>query len=212
MYALTTAKNIYHAVLDGIKKESTAVLAPEAFNRLVNSYALTEWLVDKAGDVDKDQPVIDALRNLYVYTNPIDIREGKFELPKDYYRLTSVQFLLDGETEYRPVNRMRTDSLSKMKVNPYRRPSDNRLYYFQQGDFVLSYPLNNKVKKAVFFYLTRPKPIIFNTNTVSQNGNLLQEQNKEVVDICVRIFLERVKEERYQTVLTEEAIKNQKSM
>lgn len=210
-YSLTSALNIYKAVLDGIKKESTAVLTPEAFNRLINTYALTEWLVDKAGDSDKDQPIIDALRNLYRHTAPLAVTDGKVELPKDYYRLQSVQFLLDKETEYSPVNRMRTDTLSVMKKNPFRKPSDTRLYYFQEGNYVLSYPLNTKVKKAIMFYLTRPTPIIYDKEK-SKDGNLLQEQNKEVVDICVRIFLERVKEERYQTVLNEEAIKQHKSI
>lgn len=215
MYSLTTAENIYRAVLDGIKKESTAVLTPEAFNRLINGYALTEWLVDKAGDADKDQPVIDALRNLYHFTEPLAVnRSYEVDLPDNYYRLQAVLFHLGGkDTPGLPAKRMKPDSLSVMAVNPHRTPNDKRIYYFQMGNKIINKPRNKNVSHATLFYLSRPNPIIYNIREeFQQHGNLLIEQNKEVVDICVRIFLERVKEERYQSILTEEAIKNQKSI
>lgn len=216
-YALTTAENIYKAVLDGIKKESTAVLTPTQFNRLMNTEALIEWMRTKAGSADYDQHFVDALRNLYKYSSEIDNTEAGFPLPVDYYRLQSVSFKFkeeDGKTasnEWLPVKRMRADSLSVMKVNPFRTPSDTRLYYYQQGNFVINYPKNEKVAKARMFYLSMPEPIVYEPGGESKDGNLLPEQNKEVIDIAVRIIVERVKEERYQTVLIEENLKSQKS-
>ena len=216
-YALTTAENIYKAVLDGIKKESTAVLTPTQFNRLMNTEALIEWMKDKAGSADYDQHFVDALRNLYKYSPEIDITQEGFPLPNNYYRLENVSFKLwrdDDKTElsdWLPVKRMKADSLSVMKVNPFRTPSDTRLYYYQQGNFVINYPSNEKVAKARMFYLSMPEPITYEPGGTSQNGNLLPEQNKEVIDIAVRIIVERVKEERYQTVLIEENLKSQKS-
>ena len=218
-YALTTAENIYKAVLDGIKKESTAVLTPTQFNRLMNTEALIEWMKDKAGSADYDQHFVDALRNLYKYSPEIDITQEGFPLPTDYYRLQSVSFKIwtdDDKTtlsDFLPVKRMRADSLSVMKVNPFRTPSDTRLYYYQQGNFVINYPSNEKVAKARMFYLSMPEPIIYEPtgDAKPSDGNLLPEQNKEVIDIAVRIIVERVKEERYQTVLIEENLKSQKS-
>ena len=216
-YALTTAENIYKAVLDGIKKESTAVLTPTQFNRLMNTEALIEWMKDKAGSADYDQHFVDALRNLYKYSPEIDITQEGFPLPNNYYRLENVSFKLwknDDKTElsdWLPVKRMKADSLSVMKVNPFRTPSDTRLYYYQQGNFVINYPSNEKVAKARMFYLSMPEPITYEPGGTTQNGNLLPEQNKEVIDIAVRIIVERVKEERYQTVLIEENLKSQKS-
>lgn len=207
---LNTAENIYKAVLDGIKKESTAVLTPEAFNRLINNSALTEWLVDKAGDADKDQPVVDALRNLYRYTAEINIhRNGEIKLPGDYYRLQSVIFYKGRGYDGIPGKRSRTDSLSMMYVNPHRKPNDKRVYYFQVGDKVVQSPRNNNILFARLYYLSRPEPIIYHQDS-PKDGNLLPEQNKEVVDICVRVFLERTKDERYQSNLMEENIKMQK--
>lgn len=216
-YALTTAENIYKAVLDGIKKESTAVLTPTQFNRLMNTEALIEWMKDKAGSADLDQHFVDALRNLYKYSPEIDITQEGFPLPNDYYRLQSVSFKLwtnDSKTilsDWLPVKRMKADTLSVMKVNPFRAASDTRLYYYQQGNFVVNYPQNEKVAKARLFYLSMPQPITYEPGGTNENGNLLPEQNKEVVDIAVRIIVERVKEERYQTVLIEENLKSQKS-
>lgn len=220
-YSLVTAENIYRAVLDGIKKESTAVLTPKQFNRLINQSALIEWMRSKAGGSDFDQHYVDALRNLYKYSPEVSIdTEGnevtgkenvRFKLPKDYYRLQSVSFKLKEGKEWIPVKRMRSDSLSVMKVNPFRTPTDSRLYYYQEGNHVINYPENEKVQLARFFYLAKPEDIIYDPQGTSKNGNLLYEQNKEVVDIAVRIFIERVKEERYQTQLVEENLKNVKS-
>ena len=220
-YSLVTAENIYRAVLDGIKKESTAVLTPEQFNRLINQYALVEWMRSKAGGSDYDQHYIDALRNLYksspdvpIFKDPNEITgEGRiqFKLPDDYYRLQSVRFKFKDGKKWLKVNRMRSDSLSMMEVNPYRETTDTRLYYYQEGNFVINYPENDKVHLARFFYLAKPQEIIYRENGVNRNGNLLYEQNKEVVDIAVRIFTERVKEERYQTQIFEENLRNAKT-
>lgn len=216
-FTLTTAENIYKAVLDGIKKESTAVFTPDQFNRLMNNEVLIEWMRSKSGGADYDQHFVDALRNLYRYSDDVAIEDDGFPLPKDYYRMESVSFKLRmgnknsaDLTDWIPVKRMRTDTLSMMKVNPYRTPTDSRLYYFQQKNHVLSYPKNERVVKARFFYLSFPEPIVYNVGGKSQNGNLLPEQNKEIVDIAVRIIAERVKEERYQTILMEENIRLRK--
>lgn len=216
-YALTTAENIYKAVLDGIKKESTAVLTPTQFNRLMNTEALIEWMRTKAGGADYDQHFVDALRNLYKYSPEIENTQEGFPLPSDYYRLQSVSFKIwinDAKTilsDWLPVKRMKADTLSVMKVNPFRAASDSRLYYYQQGNFVVNYPQNEKVAKARMFYLSMPEPIVYEPGGETKDGNLLPEQNKEVIDIAVRIIVERVKEERYQTVLIEENLKSQKS-
>lgn len=217
-YELLSAEEIYKAVLDGIKKESTAVLTPESFNRLINDDALILWLREKAGRNDRDQPMVDALRNLYKITE-LDPSEDKeyFVLPKGYYRLQSVSFKLNLGTETKkvitdwlPTQRLRLDNVSLTTVNPYRKPTNTRLYYYQEGNNIKNYPENKNVVKARIFYLTYPDPIIFRIDGTGSNGNLSREQNKEIVDTAVRVFLERVKEERYQTVLMEENLKFQK--
>lgn len=216
-YTLSTAEDIYKAVLDGIKKESTAVLTPDSFNRLINDNALIMWLREKAGDNDKDQPMVDALRNLYKLRElkPSESKEF-FELPNGYYRLQSVSFKLQLEaekesslTDWLPTRRLRMDNVGLTMVNPFRKPTNDRLYYYQEGDKIMNYPENKNIVKARVFYLAYPDPIIFSPNAQSVNGNLTREQNKEVVDIAVRIHLERVKEERYQTVLMEKSLKLQ---
>lgn len=217
-FDLATAGDIYRAVLDGIKKESTAILTPAVFNRLINDSALILWLREKAGANDRDQPIVDALRNLYrvIELDPSTNAEY-FELPLGYYRLQSVSFKLNLGTEqesnitnWRPTRRLRLDNVGMTMVNPFRMPTNNRLYYYQEENRIMNYPENKNVVKARVFYLSYPDPIIFDPNGISSNGNLTREQNKEVVDTAVRVHLERVKEERYQTVIMEESLKFQK--
>ncbi len=216
MYSLENAKDVYMAVLDGIKKESTAVLLPEQFNRLINVDAMTEWLNEIAPVNDFDQSIVDALSNLVKVKRltPTVTEDGYyvFNLPTNYYRLQSVSFKLkkDGkETDWMPVTRVRSDSYSKAVsgVNPYRKATDKRLYYMQVGNTIKSFPTNDKVLSAKIIYLSRPAPIIYNPDGNHSRGNLNKEQKKDVVDIAVRVFLERVKEERYQTQLMEKNLK-----
>ena len=216
-YSLETAKDVYKAVLDGIKKESTAVLLPEQFNRLINVDAMTEWLNEIAPVNDFDQTIVDALSNLVKVKSdivPLVTPEGYYlvKLPINYYRLQSVSFKLDVNgklTDWLPVKRVRADSFSKAVsgVNPYRKPTDKRLYYMQIENAIKSFPTNDKVRFAKLIYLSRPTPIIFNETGNDSHGNLNKEQKKAIVDIAVRVFLERVKEERYQTQLTEKNLK-----
>ncbi len=218
MYSLETAKDVYMAVLDGIKKESTAVLLPDQFNRLINVDAMTEWLNQIAPVNDFDQSIVDALSNLVKVKilepqSPTPDGYYYFNLPKNYYRLQSVSFKIekDGKlTDWLPVNRVRSNtySLAVSGVNPYRKATDKRLYYMQVKNQIKSFPANDKVRSAKIIFLSRPDPIIFNEGDGNNShGNLNKEQKKDVVDIAVRIFLERVKEERYQTQLTEKTLK-----
>jgi len=215
MYELTTAENIYKAVLAGIKKESTAVLKPEGFNRLINGDVLNLWVKEKSDLVDYNQKYIDALRNLIkteelpAVTIPGSSTDRKFRLNPGYYRLLSVGFVLKGGKMV-AGRRLPFDVANRIEDNPYRAANDKRIYYHQQDDLIVNYPENSNVEKARVVYLTYPKPIQYDpTGTATSNGNLTKDQNKEVVDLAVRIFIERVKEERYQTQIMEERLKMQ---
>lgn len=213
-YSLNTAQNIYRAVLDGIKRESTAVLTPETFNRLINQSAIYEWLKSKSIGVDFNQHHVDALRNLIRRSKDLPLTtNGKIGIPFNYYRLLSVEFSLleNNHIVWKSAKRLKSDNVSVATSNPYRKPTDDRIYYFQEGDFIVPYE-NTNVKGARLFYIALPDPIVYNhmNDAGSSHGELLPEQNKELVDICVRIYLERVKEERYQTILAEENLKENK--
>lgn len=212
---LNTPEALYRAVLDGIKKESTAVLTPDRFNRLINNFAIIDWMNEKAPKNDYDQAVIDDLRRLYKHRE-VNKTEGSFLIPEDYHRLQSVQFRVDSK-EWEPAKRLRFDSLSIMKKNPYRTPTDDRLYYFQEGDTIRTWPYPSNYNQSRVFYLARPKEIIFNPNSNIEDPlspkesneitDLGIEQCRQIVDIAIRIEIERIKEERYQTQLIEENLR-----
>ena len=215
-YSLATAQDVYKAVLDGIKKESTAVLTPAAFNRLYNVDAITEWLQTKAKHGEYDQEFVDAFSNLLSRSGLLPKVENRpaFHLPSDYFRLKAVKFRIKGDVEkWVPAfrNRADTDAKKLKGQNPYRETTDDRVYYLQMGNLLLNEPENQNVIEAQIMYYKRPRPVIFSESfTGTSHPDLPKEQVKEIVDIAVRIFLERVKEERYQTVLVEDRIKQSK--
>lgn len=204
---LNTPEALYRAVLDGIKKESTAVLTPDRFNRLINNFAIIDWMNEKAPKNDYDQAVIDDLRRLYKHRE-VNKTEGSFLIPEDYHRLQSVQFRVDSK-EWESAKRLRFDSLSIMKKNPYRTASEERLYYFQDGDTIKTWPYPSNYNESRVFYLARPKEIVFNPKATSQPiiNDLGIEQCRQIIDIAIRIEIERIKEERYQTQLIEENLR-----
>ncbi len=212
---LKNSQGCLHGRAGWYKKESTAVLTPEKFNRLINVDAITQWLSQKSESAEYDQANVDALRNL-ISTKELSVKpksDGVFKLPSDYYRLLSVAFKTKSkgtESPWMPVKRIRSDSytLSVSGVNPYRTPTLERLYYAQEGDKIKAYPSNSKVAAAKIIYYARPLPIVYSPDGKNnKHGNLEFQQKKEVIDIAVRIFLERVKEERYQTQLIEEGVR-----
>jgi hypothetical protein len=208
--SLNTSEGMYKAVLDGIKKESTAVLTPDRFNRLINNFAVIDWLNEKAPKNDYDQNIVDDLRRLYV-TSEVDKDNDKFVLPTNYYRLQSVSFKSQN-SDWEPAKRLRLDSLSITKKNPYRTAQEDRLYYLQEGNFITTWPVKSNLSKARLFYLSRPKEILYSKSLTDKDQitDLGTEQCRQIVDIAIRIELERVKEERYQSQLIEENLRMQK--
>jgi len=209
---LNTSEGMYRAVLDGIKKESTAVLTPDRFNRLINNFAVIDWMNEKAPRNDYNQNIVDDLRRLYV-TSEVSKENKKYALPENYYRLQSVSFRVD-KGDWKPATRVRLDSLSVLGKNPYRMPQDDRLYYMQEGNSITTWPVDNYFTHARLFYLCRPREILYLPTVPGSNviTDLGIEQCRQIVDIAIRIELERVKEERYQSQLIEENLRMQKTI
>ena len=150
-----------------------------------------------------------------VYMRLLNIEFKIKYLPGNLCKKTGISEWLDAEV-------LRSDTETSNKKNPYRKPNSKRLYYelfsdsvkLTAGEFAEGYEM--KIK-----YYKYPRRIFLNklsTNSTDEqlgipdytgatNGSINCElhypQRKEIVDLAVRIFLERVKDQRYQSFLNE---------
>ncbi len=137
-----------------------------------------------------------------------------------YRRLLNIEFKiryndneceLIGISEWLKAHIMRSDQLSEIKENPYRKPKDSRLYYEI---------INNKIRLITgtsstgvgmkLEYLRYPDVITFVAinDPLNVDCELLPEQQQEIVDRAVVTYIERSKNPRYQTISIEQQ-KNQ---
>jgi|GEM_PF-2128603 len=123
---------------------------------------------------------------------------------------------------------MRSDQRIPFSKSPYRKPKDSRLYYERiDGNIRLITGTTATGVAMRLEYLRKPVRIYFDEayeiahpgagdnanpnylpNTGSVNCELDDDQKKEIVDTCVRVFLERAQDPRYQSFLNEEAIRS----
>ena len=215
---LETVTDLYKAFLDGIKKESTSIVIPSKFNRIINEAQLI-WLRDNVKTVELNQKQIDDLRVLRVVPegiSPTATGSNIFPLPDKYYRLLNVQFAFDvgdeagSELAYKTSHVMRSDQRTSNKESVYREPTSKRLYHDLIGDNIYFYGGDGVIAlSAKPEYLRKAIDIEYIPGKEGTNCELPEAQRQEVVDIAVRIHLERIKNPRYKSFTQEEAIKSQ---
>ena len=162
---------------------------------------------------------------------------GKETFYPDFMRMLTIAFKIKyvnnvckftGVSEWLDANILKTDIKSVIVKNPFRKPTDERLYYSMiNNHFVLNTGTESEGHSMRLDYFRYPRKIFFNK---TNNGNPLLEQDgipdytgstqgsvvcelpndirMEIVDIAVRTFIERVQDPRYQTYINELNIKN----
>jgi len=227
---LTTALSMYEATLAGIRKENTSVLPPDEWVQLINE-ALINWCRDKAKDADFNDKLVDDLEVL-MYT--LEASPNLAQLPTGYMfdyptlgvvpvplKVLSVAFKINyvnnvcgltGVSDYLMAKRMTADA--EHATGYYSKPKDSRLYFMFQGDYVRLYTGTSSTGNTMRMrYIKYPTAINYDptvTPIIDISGEIRPMQKQEVVDLAVRAFLERVKEERYQSNLNEEVLKQGK--
>lgn len=212
---LTTYSDMYKATLYGIKKEATSTLKPDAWYMLINS-AYEEWFKEKTTGVEFNEKRIEDLRgfiaSLSITPFPTPT-SNSFPLPANIFRILKREFKiqyvnnvcgLTGVSEWKEAEFKRLD----IKWTSYRKAKDDKLYYEIIGNNVnlltgtSSYGTTMRLK-----YLKKPQPI---TNYQQVGPYELSSNNmREIVEIAIRQYLERAKDERYQSFLKEESIRVQ---
>lgn len=137
-----------------------------------------------------------------------------------YYRLQSIQAMLrrDGvDYGYIGSKPMKSDKRSEIMRDPYKKPmldiddiERSRIYHlYVQDKLHLVLPEGVTGKNILIEYIKKPLELFLDPNNQSNNVDceLGSDQQQQIVDIAVRAFIEQVESRRYQTVITEEQIK-----
>ena len=216
---LNDITEIYKAFLDGIKKESTTTVNPDRFNRLINTSQLL-WQMVNIKDVEREQLDIDRFRVLLT-NSIIDVENDVlFTIPTNYMRSLSVMFKVeynsdscyDGVSGFLPGNYMKTNNLSVSKINPYRKTNQNRIHYRQIGDKIefLNNPHCSPLQcNLEYIRYANDMKFVSIGSVANINCELPISTRQEIVDIAIRMHLERVLDPRYKSYLNEYVINAQ---
>jgi hypothetical protein len=97
---------------------------------------------------------------------------------------------------------MRSDAEWEINENPYAKPKDTRLYYKLIGNEIRPITgTSSFVTEANIMYLRYPRKIFFDA---TGGGNHVDSElpahcNQELVKLCVRNYLETIRDPRYQS-------------
>lgn len=228
---LLTYKDLFTYFLDGIKKTYTGTVHPNIFARIFNEWGMLQWIADNVSlkeGIELTQKQIDDLQSLLVseevngiINNTIDLtalkhkykRMGNMMVKVNYDSMYCDRCGRTGLSEWLPVKIIRIDNKTYFKTSVFRRPSERKVYYKHIGD-KLEFDTGGKVDvvRALIEYFRYPNLIgIMSMSDISSWNTMVYddigiEQKKEVLDICVKTYLERVKDERYKSFLNEQNI------
>jgi len=170
---------------------------------------------------------------MYPYGAPIIVNGIKYPAME---RLLGLSFKLryknnecyddDTISDWLNAHVLYSDQKSILRKNPWRKPTDERLYYEILGEhIVLTNDTDSIGYRVRLDYIRKPRAIFFNTNNTdpreeqdgvpdytgtvsgSVNCELSSDLRMEIVEIAVRTFIERIKDPRYQTFINELNIK-----
>lgn len=210
---LNSIEDMYKAFLDGIKKESTTTVRPDRFNRLINVAQLA-WVMVNVKDVEVEQVDIDRFRAILESEELTTTTPRYFELPDTYLRMLSTSFKVkwkDGACEtwispFLPGNYIKTNNLSISKINPYRKTNQHRLHYRLIGNTVeFIENVHCDPIACLMEYIRYPQDMKFVTigSTDNVDCELPVHARQEIVELGIRIHLERVVDPRYKSYLNE---------
>lgn len=229
---ITTANQMYIAVLHELRDENTASLTPSEFNYFINA-AMLQWLQTRFFALEESQKHIDDLERLLVRTNGVSdspvplLNRGAAKAGEEFFAfpanavtfsdkafLISVQFQMAAHPCYNntmPVLSARikkTDTISN--GNAYDRPTDNRLFYYQSGGKIFRYDSGSSVsvaQKAIVTYIRMPREIKVDEETGESisNPEFDPRVNLEIVKWAVRSYLETTESPRQNSFAAEQA-------
>ena len=94
---------------------------------------------------------------------------------------------------------LRSDKRVLYSDNPYRKPIDTEFVYFEQrGNYIYCHTAKQQYNRMELEYYRYPTEIVFD-GSIDNAGSFMPQQNKEIMDMAVTRYLERVSDQRIQT-------------
>jgi hypothetical protein len=208
----SSGTEIYTSFLDGIRRTSQTVVKQDKFVRLWNEWALPEWMkinTSIAEGVELTQKQIDDLQTLIEYEDVNPTATNIFDLPTTYKRMLRVWFRLSATGDWIKSYPLRSIDESFVLNSKYSAPSTTLLYHRTYANKVEAVtPTGYAASTMQIMYIRYPNEMSYAGGTIVYVIDLGQEQLEEIRDIAVRLYLERVKDPRWQSFLQEEMLKN----
>lgn len=219
MAILNSIEDMYRLFLDNIKRESTAVVPPTLFNRLINEAQLSVVLAT-ARNVELGEEQIGNLKE--VHPKPVVLTGvNEFQIPNGHLRtlgvMTKLQYGPDQEcgltgiSDWLPVQFLSADKKTIVYKNPYRKPTDVRLYYLQYDQVFQVLTGGSTAIELLLDYLILPADMNFVdvNNPLNVDCVLSVPMKKKIVEEAARIHLERLMNPRYQSFYQEQVLRQQ---
>lgn len=170
-------------------------------------------------------PIIPDTSQNYVFSLPINPttlinnNQSTTQHYSRYLRMLNVMFKINyvsneceltGISDWMKANIMRSDKRAISYKNKYRKPKDSRLYYEVINDKIRLITETSSTGNSMRLeYLRYPRDIFFDPNRVTPNDvncELPPQQQSEIVSLAAQTYLERAKDERYQSFLNEQML------
>ncbi len=94
---------------------------------------------------------------------------------------------------------LRSDKRVLHTDNPYRKEDNEEFLYFEQrGSYIYGISTTKNYNRMILEYYKYPEQIVYDGST-DNTGSFMPNQNKEIMDMAVTRYLERVSDQRIQT-------------
>lgn len=231
---METAEELYKYWLSLIRKERTTIVKPAQWVTIMNAGAIdwvktklpqTEFVQKRIDDLEAIHVLTDGVQEDMIES---DEATGAFMIPSRYlyglsasfgYYHTSIDEI--PEEDEPPMDRsligsdssrmkyivggkiLRSDNRVFLSKNPYRKPDDETIYFELRSGKVYLKTDGSPYNRMIMEYYRFPDTFSYGTGD-DATGSFNASQNKEIVDLTARKFLERMKDPRYQSYVAEQ--------
>lgn len=213
---METNISIYKKVLTIVRKSGVGTLAPKEFVELIN-LAQMEVVNNKLALVGTGIRTNDDLLPLHdvqvvSMTKNGDTYDGN--LPNEFMRYTDVELTLTYnlvDYPHVPCYLLHDNQRQTVLNSVYKRPSVRKCYFsFEVGKMKLYLPSSATPSVKLSFY-KKPVDIVIDANVTSVNLVWNASMVNEIANRCAAMYIESIKDERFQSLNAEQSKNNTKN-
>jgi hypothetical protein len=205
---MDTAEKIFKYFLQGVRKERTVVIKPADWVLFMNG-VLLDWVKTKLPETEYMQKRVDDLQAIHVVTDGIqypmiEISNGSFEIPSvpKYLHGLSASFSYYKGSElvnYSGGYILRSDNRNTIAKSQYRKPRKDYTYFELREGKIYIKTDGTEFNRMALEYYRYPDEFKYTPSVEDSTGSFNVSQNKEIADLAIRKYLERVRDPRHQS-------------